>query len=208
MITHFVVNYEKCRKYVFLGGYAQIFTYYIGRVIEIYYNVTWGRGLPNSFQYYNGGAGGGSLGTPNLYYVIYGRPLITISVARTRFTWIKDIFIIEYVLVALLVVLWDSLWGRLLTWLVSYWELRWRDDQRRALIDLNAYFLQTHKCIFVFSFHFNNHFWLLNLESRVLSEEDREGRAKIGVHFVQLMHLKGGHLATSWLTFRTEFFSR
>ena len=59
MITHFVVNYEKCRKYVFLGGYAQIFTYYIGRVIEIYYNVTWGRGLPNSFQYYNGGAGGG-----------------------------------------------------------------------------------------------------------------------------------------------------
>ena len=95
--------------------------------------------------------------------------------------------------------LWDSLWGRPLTWPVSYWELRWRDDQRRALIDLNAYFLQTHKCIFVFSFQFNIHFW---------GEEDREGRAKIGVHFVQLMHLKGGHLATSWLTIRIEFFIR
>ena len=30
-----------------------------------------------------------------------------------------------------------------------------------------------------------------------LGEEDREGRAKIGVHFVQLVHLKGEHLATS-----------
>ena len=29
-------------------------------------------GLPDLLQYYNGG---GSLGTPNLYYVIYGRPL-------------------------------------------------------------------------------------------------------------------------------------
>ena len=43
-------------------------------VIKIYYNITWGGGLPNLLQYYNG-AGGGSLGTPNLYYVIYGRPL-------------------------------------------------------------------------------------------------------------------------------------
>ena len=34
-----------------------------------------GGGLPNLLQYYNGG-GGGSLGTPNLYYVIYGRPLM------------------------------------------------------------------------------------------------------------------------------------
>ena len=41
------------------------------QVIEIYYNITWGGGLPNLLQYYNGG---GSLGTPNLYYVIYGRP--------------------------------------------------------------------------------------------------------------------------------------
>ena len=31
-----------------------------------------GWGLANLLQYYNGG---GSLGTPNLYYVIYGRPL-------------------------------------------------------------------------------------------------------------------------------------
>ena len=34
-----------------------------GGVLPIYYNIT---------------MGGGSLGTPNLYYVIYGRPLIII----------------------------------------------------------------------------------------------------------------------------------
>ena len=33
-----------------------------------------GGGLPDLLQYYKG-EGGGSLGTPNLYYVIYGRPL-------------------------------------------------------------------------------------------------------------------------------------
>ena len=32
-----------------------------------------GGGLPDLLQYYNGGEG--SLRTPNLYYVIYGRPL-------------------------------------------------------------------------------------------------------------------------------------
>ena len=53
--------------------FAQFITISHGGVIEIYYNITWGGGLPNLLQYYNGG---GSLGTPNLYYVIYGRPLI------------------------------------------------------------------------------------------------------------------------------------
>ena len=54
----------------------RLLQYYIGGVIEIYYNITWGGGLPNLLQYYNGG---GSLGTPNLYYVIYGRPLMVAS---------------------------------------------------------------------------------------------------------------------------------
>ena len=56
----FVANSEKCRKYTFLGGSSQIITILHGGVSEIYYNITWG----------------GSLGTPNLYYVIYGRPLM------------------------------------------------------------------------------------------------------------------------------------
>ena len=55
MISRFVVNSEKCRKYTFLGGSAQILPYYIGGVIKIYYNITWGGGLPNLLQYYNGG---------------------------------------------------------------------------------------------------------------------------------------------------------
>ena len=42
-------------------------------VRPVYYDITWGGGLSDLLQYYNGG--GGSLGTPNLYYVIYGRPL-------------------------------------------------------------------------------------------------------------------------------------
>ena len=37
-----------------------------------------GEGLPDLLQYYNGG-GGGALGTPNLYYVIYGRPLSLVA---------------------------------------------------------------------------------------------------------------------------------
>ena len=51
-----------------------ILHYYIGGVIEIYYNITWGGG-GGLLIYYNITMGGGSLGTPNLYYVIYGRPL-------------------------------------------------------------------------------------------------------------------------------------
>ena len=56
MISRFVANSEKCRKYTFLGGSAQIITilhrggyqnllqYYMGR-----------GGLPDFLQYYNGG---------------------------------------------------------------------------------------------------------------------------------------------------------
>ena len=44
------------------GGYQNLLQYYMEG------------GLPNLLQYYKGE--GGSLGTPNLYYVIYGRPLI------------------------------------------------------------------------------------------------------------------------------------
>ena len=61
MILRFAANSEKCRKYMFLGGSAQIITLLHGQ-----------GGLSDLLQYYNGG---GSLGTPNLYYVIYGRPL-------------------------------------------------------------------------------------------------------------------------------------
>ena len=43
-------------------GLPDLLQYYIGGVSPIYYNITRGRG--------------GSLGTPNLYYVIYGWPLI------------------------------------------------------------------------------------------------------------------------------------
>ena len=38
----FGANSEKCRKYMFLGGSAQIITILHGGVIEIYYNVTMG----------------------------------------------------------------------------------------------------------------------------------------------------------------------
>ena len=84
MISHFVANSEKCRKYTVLGGSAQIITishrggyrnllqYYMGAVFPIYYNIT---------------MGGGSLGTPNLYYVIYGRPLIVIRGWGWRSLW-------------------------------------------------------------------------------------------------------------------------
>ena len=44
MISRFVANSEKCRKYTFLGGFAQIITILHKVVIEIYYNITRGRG--------------------------------------------------------------------------------------------------------------------------------------------------------------------
>ena len=77
MISRFVANSEKCRKYTFLGGSAQIITilHRVGyRNLLQYYM---GGGLPDLLQYYNGG--GGSLGTPNLYYAIYWRPLICLK---------------------------------------------------------------------------------------------------------------------------------
>ena len=74
MITYFVAKYEKCRKYMFLGGCAQLITILHREGHRNLLQVTWGGGgLPDLLQYYNGA--GGSLGTPNLYYVIYGRPL-------------------------------------------------------------------------------------------------------------------------------------
>ena len=73
MISRFVANSEKCRKYTFLPSVQIIMILHSG-------------GYQNLLQYYMGGGssqfitilqwGGGSLGTPNLYYVIYGRPLI------------------------------------------------------------------------------------------------------------------------------------
>ena len=84
MFTRFVANSEKCRKYAFLGGPPRLLRYYKGGVIEIYYNTTRGGGLPDLLQYYKGE--GGSLGTPNLYYVIYGRPLIILP--ERDETWI------------------------------------------------------------------------------------------------------------------------
>ena len=87
MISRFVANSEKCRKYTFLGGSAQIITilhrggyrnllqYYMGGVFPIYYNIT---------------MGGGSLGTPNLYYVIYERPLIRFDILQTNSGELKE----------------------------------------------------------------------------------------------------------------------
>ena len=78
MISRFVANSEKCRKYTFLGRSAQIITilhrggsqnllqYYMGRggVFPIYYNIT------------------------NLYYVIYGWPLIGLFIGTiTNFSF-------------------------------------------------------------------------------------------------------------------------
>ena len=61
MISRFVANSEKCRKYTFLGGPPRLLRYYIGGLSKFITILRWG--------------GGGSRGTPNLYYVIYGRPL-------------------------------------------------------------------------------------------------------------------------------------
>ena len=74
--------YAFCRKF---GKMSQI---RVSRGVHPdYYDITQGSlkfitilkrggGLPDLLQYYKGEGGGGSLGTPNLYYVIYGRPLI------------------------------------------------------------------------------------------------------------------------------------
>ena len=49
MFTHFVANSEKCCKYAFLGGPPRLLRYYIGGVIEIYYNTTKGGGESSRF---------------------------------------------------------------------------------------------------------------------------------------------------------------
>ena len=80
MISRFFANLEKCGKYTFLGGPPRLLRYYIGGVIEIYYNITWGGGI---FPIYYNITRGGSLGTLNLYYVIYGRPLTRRTVSTS-----------------------------------------------------------------------------------------------------------------------------
>ena len=79
--------------------YVDAFCRKIGKMSQIrvsrgvhpdYYDITWGLakfitilhggGLPDLLQYYNGG---GSLWTPNLYYVIYGRPLMIFKLHLT-----------------------------------------------------------------------------------------------------------------------------
>ena len=61
----------------FWGVHPDYYDITKGGVIEIYYNTTRGGVFP---IYYNITRGrGGSLGTPNLYYVIYGRPLIFVT---------------------------------------------------------------------------------------------------------------------------------
>ena len=91
----FVANSEKCCKYTFLGGPPRLLRYYIGGlskfitilhgggVFPIYYNITSGRG--------------GSLGTPNLYYVIYGWPLTWVSLCTSCFdTFQNDVSALKF----------------------------------------------------------------------------------------------------------------
>ena len=35
---------QKCWEYAFLGGTSRLLEYYMGRVLPIYYSITWGRG--------------------------------------------------------------------------------------------------------------------------------------------------------------------
>ena len=72
---------EMSQIHVFRGA-AQIITILHRGVIKIYYNITWG-GFPIYYNITMGG--GGSLGAPNLYYVIYGRPLIYRKVCKVVF---------------------------------------------------------------------------------------------------------------------------
>ena len=68
MISRFAANSEKCRKYTFLGGSAQIITILHRGVIKIYYNITWG----GDFQiYYNITMGGGGLSGPKICITYY-----------------------------------------------------------------------------------------------------------------------------------------
>ena len=88
MISRFVANSEKCRKYTFLGGSAQIITILQRGGYQNLLQNYMGGGLPDLLQYYKGE--GGSLGTPNLYYVIYGRPLNSRLAGQLGHTAIVD----------------------------------------------------------------------------------------------------------------------
>ena len=58
MILRFVANSEKCRKYTFLGGSAQIITIlHRGGHWNLLQNYKGGGGLPDLLQYYNGWGG-------------------------------------------------------------------------------------------------------------------------------------------------------
>ena len=70
----FVANSEKCCKYTFLEGFAQIITILLRGSYRNLLQYYIGGGLANLLQYYIGGEG--SSETPKSYYVIYGRPLI------------------------------------------------------------------------------------------------------------------------------------
>ena len=64
--------------YCEVGKMSQIYAFrWVRLVIKIYYNITWGGVFPIYYNITMGG--GGSLGTPNLYYVIYGQSLMEAS---------------------------------------------------------------------------------------------------------------------------------
>ena len=81
MFTRFVANSEKMSQIRVFRGPAQIIAILHRGVIEIHYNTSKGGGASRFITILQWV--GGSLGTPNLYYVIYGRPL-TDLLLKTR----------------------------------------------------------------------------------------------------------------------------
>ena len=57
MISRFVANLEKCRKYTFLGGPPRLLRYYIGGLSKFITILHGGGGLPDLLQYYKGEGG-------------------------------------------------------------------------------------------------------------------------------------------------------
>ena len=57
MISRFVANLEKCRKYALLGESAQIITILYREGYQNLLQYYMGGGLPNLLQYYNRGGG-------------------------------------------------------------------------------------------------------------------------------------------------------
>ena len=51
MITYFVAKYEKCRKYMFLGGCAQIITILHREGHRNLLQVTWGGGVSRDHEF-------------------------------------------------------------------------------------------------------------------------------------------------------------